>query len=429
MVYVKKDIPCKRRIDLELVNIECLWIEVYAKTKKVLIGTFYRPPNSTPVVFSDIENSIGLATDNGIEEIVVTGDLNLNMLNPYSRAKILDVCQTYNLTQLINEPTHYTETSSSIIDLILVSNLRSVELSGVSEPFLLHDVRYHCPVFIIFTFNKQVSKSFVREIWLYNQGDFNRLRQRIAEFDWETVKSEAVNLYASNFTDQLINLSKDCIPHKHIRVRLKDLPWINSSIRKLMRKRNRLYKKYKLNKTAERYEAFKKLRNDVTAHLRKSKKEYFESLACKLKSSSLSSSDYWKTLKSFIKLSTDTSIPPIFHNGSYVSDNDHKAKLLNEFFVSQTIIDDSSATLPNITFPVEDTLNNIMITVDEVRSVLQTLKLGKSSGPDNINNKILNEIAYPISKPLCDLFNFSLSRGTFPESWKQANVSPLYKKR
>ena len=84
MVYVKKDIRCKRRIDLELVNTECLWIEVYVKTKKVLIGTFYRPPNSAPVVFSDIENSVGLATDTGIEEIVVTGDLNLNMLNPHS---------------------------------------------------------------------------------------------------------------------------------------------------------------------------------------------------------------------------------------------------------------------------------------------------------------------------------------------------------
>ena len=61
-----------------------------------------------------------------------------------------------------------------------------------------------------------------------------------------------------------------------------------------MRKRNRLYNKYKLNKTAERYEAFKKRRNDVTSHLRKSKKEYFESVACKLKSSKLSSSDYWE---------------------------------------------------------------------------------------------------------------------------------------
>ena len=97
-------------------------------------------------------------------------------------------------------------------------------------------------------------------------------------------------------------------------------------------------------------------------------------------------------------------------------------------FATLTIIDDSSATLPNMTFPVEDTLNNTMITVNEVRSVLQKLKLGKSSGPDNINNKILKEIAYPISKPLCDFFIFSLSRGVFPETWKQANVSLLYKK-
>ena len=77
---LRKDIPCKLRIDLKLVNIECLWIEVYVKTKQVLIGTFYWRPNSTPVVFSDIENSIGLATDTGIEEIVVTGDLNLKIV-------------------------------------------------------------------------------------------------------------------------------------------------------------------------------------------------------------------------------------------------------------------------------------------------------------------------------------------------------------
>ena len=56
--------------------------------------------------------------------------------------------------------------SSSIIDLILVRNVRSVEMSGVSEPFLLQDVRYHCPTYVIFTFIKPVFKSFLREIWL-----------------------------------------------------------------------------------------------------------------------------------------------------------------------------------------------------------------------------------------------------------------------
>ena len=246
---------------------------------------------------------------------------------------------------------------------------------------------------LFFTFIKPVFKSFVREIWLYNQGDFNDLRQRVTDYDWDSIKCEDINIYATNFTNTLTNLAKDCIPHKNVKVRPQDLPWIKGSIRKLMRKRNRLYKKYKQNKTAERYESFKKARNDVTTQLRKSKKDYFKSLADKLKTSNVSSSDYWRTLKSFIKPSTSTSIPPIFDNGSYVSDSDEKANLLNNFFVSQTTLDDSAAILPDIAFPVVDTLNNLVITSEEVKTVLQTLKLGKSSGPDNINNRILKELA------------------------------------
>ena len=340
----------------------------------------------------------------------------------------MDICQTFRLHQLIDEPTNFTETSSKIIDLILVNNVSFVEISGVSEPFLLQDIRYHCPVFAVFSFTKPHSKNFTREVWLYEQGDFDTLRQRIADFDWDSIKCEDVNQYATNFTNILINLAKESIPNKKVRIRPQDLPWINSLVRKLMRKRNRLYKKYKLDKTIERYDAYKEVRNDVTALLRKLKKEYFTSLAEKLKISNLSSSDYWKTLKSFIKPTTNSSIPPIFDEGSYISDSNKKAKLLNDFFVNQIILDDTGATLPTLLLPDREPLNNITITNDEVRSVLQTLKLGKSSGPDNINNRILKELANPISKPLCDLSNLSLSRGIFPDSWKQANVSPLYKK-
>ena len=155
-----------------------------------------------------------------------------------------------------------------------------------------------------------------------------------------------------------------------------------------MRKRNRLYEKYECNKT-ENYESYKDIRNKPS----KSKKEYFKSLADKLKSASLATSYYWITPKSFIKPSVNTSVPPICHNGSYISDSSDKAKLLNDFFVSQTSLDDSTATLPNTDPPAKNTLHNIRITEEEVRSVLQTLKLGKSSGPDNINNRILKEIA------------------------------------
>ena len=56
----------------------------------------------------------------------------------------------------------------------------------------------------------------------------------------DSIKSEDDNQYALNFTDKLINLTQDCIPHKQVRIRPQDLPWINGTIRKLMRKRNRL---------------------------------------------------------------------------------------------------------------------------------------------------------------------------------------------
>ena len=54
--------------------------------------------------------------------------------------------------------------------------------------------------------------------------------------------------------------------------------------------------------------------------------------------------------------------------------------------------------------------------------------IGKTSGPDNVTNRILKEAAVPLSNPLCDLFNYSMSKCVCPNVWKEANVSPLYKK-
>ena len=121
---------------------------------------------------------------------------------------------------------------------------------------------------------------------------------------------------------------------------------MNNTIRKLMRKRNRVYKQYKKNKSNNLYDKFKKLRNEVVSNLRKSKNEYVSSLANKLKTPNLSSKDYWKTLKSFIKPSQTSSIPQLYHNNEYIGDTDEKANLLNNFFAEQSVLDDHLATLP-----------------------------------------------------------------------------------
>lgn len=156
-------------------------------------------------------------------------------------------------------------------------------MSGVGEPFLLQDIRYHCPVYSIFRFKKSIIKTFTREIWQYDRGNYEQLRRKVLDFNWNSLKNNDINLYASAFTGQLYSMVKESIPNRLVTVRPQDLPWINGNIRKQMRKRNRLYKRYKRNKTPDNYSAYKKLRNEVIKLLRQSKKDYINSLASKLK--------------------------------------------------------------------------------------------------------------------------------------------------
>ena len=216
VVYVKENIPCKRRNDLGLNTIECIWLELNIKNTKILVGTFYRPPNPTPLILADIENSIGLAIDTGIQDVVILGDFNLIFFNIQSKSKINNICRQFDLTQLITEPTNFAESSSTIIDLILVSNLGTVELhvSGVGEPFLMQDIRYHCPTHCVLKFKKHLSKAFSRKIWLYENSNYNTFRQTVSDYDWSTVIKEDVNSYANTLTQTLINLSEQYIPNK-----------------------------------------------------------------------------------------------------------------------------------------------------------------------------------------------------------------------
>ena len=60
-------------------------------------------------------------------------------------------------------------------------------------------------------------------------------------------------------------------------------------------------------------------------------------------------------------------------------------------------------------------------------SHLNKLCRSKATGLDNIPAKIIRECADLISVFLCDLFNKSLLSGIFPDDWKCARVTPLFK--
>ena len=109
-------------------------------------------------------------------------------------------------------------------------------------------------------------------------------------------------------------------------------------------------------------------------------------------------------------------------------DDVEKATVLNTFFAKQSSIDDSNH---NITIDNADfngiPLLSITIMQYEVYSILKTLKQGKSSGPDGINNRVLTEAAFQLAPILCSRFNQSLMSCTVRMSWKISNVCPIFK--
>ena len=58
----------------------------------------------------------------------------------------------------------------SIIDLFLVSNKNRVLLSGVGEPFLDQNIRYHCPIYCVYSFDKVITPSFTRHLFISSWG-------------------------------------------------------------------------------------------------------------------------------------------------------------------------------------------------------------------------------------------------------------------
>ena len=100
---------------------------------------------------------------------------------------------------------------------------------------------------------------------------------------------------------------------------------------------------------------------------------------------------------------------------------------MNNFFQSQTFLNEQNAVLPDlpVSASLNSQLNTFLCSRLEVESVLNTLTIDKASGPNGLSNRILRELSTKLSIPFCSLFNQSLRTGTFPA----ANVCPVPKKR
>jgi hypothetical protein len=115
-------------------------------------------------------------------------------------------------------------------------------------------------------------------------------------------------------------------------------------------------------------------------------------------------------------------------NDRLISDNTDKAQLLNDYFIDQSKLPDGPQTTPRLDKLTDARLNHVIITPTIVKQILLQLDVSKSTGPDQISNKILKQCADSLCEPLSLLFNKSLELGQYPSSWKIALVTAIFKK-
>ena len=198
--------------------------------------------------------------------------------------------------------------------------------------------------------------------------------------------------------------------------------------KKLIRKPKLAIRQHKKTNNIHYWNKYKTLRNKVITELRKSKQSYHDNLDQLLSSGKCNSKTFRKTSQQILKLGrVSASIPTLHHNGIYAESDHEMANLLNTYFSSQAIVDDTNTQLPPNP-DIDHSLEFIAITIQDVSDVFQHLDVTKACGPDLISPRLLKEDCHILAHPYSIIFNRSLEQGYFPSSWKDANVTPIHKK-
>ncbi|CAC5418083.1 unnamed protein product [Mytilus coruscus] len=296
----------------------------------------------------------------GIETILIVGDFNDDQMNA-RQSKMKEIFTRYGMTQFVEEPTDFCENSASIIDLVLSNNSNAIDLVHVGQPFLPANIRFHSPVYGILKFHKPSNTCFKRKIWLYDRGDYDLFRRMLSDVNWNDFIESSTNVdsLVDRFSELLIDFASKAIPNKTITVRKSDHPLMNNYIRRTIRKRNRIYKKAKKANSPENWLQFRRIRNKTVNVIRNEKTKFYDKLIEKLRTTMSSTKVWWNLAYHITNLkSRDMNIPPINLNSSVIDDDKQKAEAFNDYFSSQSNIDDSNKLLPEEDIPPDRRLSS-----------------------------------------------------------------------
>ena len=217
--------------------------------------------------------------------------------------------------------------------------------------------------------------------------------------------------------------------NKHVPSRLKssrfDQPWINQKIKKMSRRKKKYFKKARSTNLEDDWTKYRRLKKETRTECKKAFSSYINNVICETEEDSKHTNKrFWSYVKALKKDSSG--VAPLKRDGITYSDSKIKAEILNDQFASVFTRDDTDEeTERNSPFP---NMPPITVGLEGVKKLLRNLNPNKASGPDEIPSRLLKAVADQIAPSLRLLFQASLNQHRVPAHWKQALVTPIFKK-
>ena len=215
-------------------------------------------------------------------------------------------------------------------------------------------------------------------------------------------------------------------------------PWITSGIRKSIKRREKIYKKYirTKDKTIKNiyYLQYKELRNAIVKQCRTSKKDhyqnYFNENANNLKST-------WKGIKQLINIKNKESSQPnaIMIDKTICTDSKQIANKFNVYFstiaakLQGKVYHAGHDFTKYLTDRNEKSFFIRPTDETEIIQIINNLNINKANGPYSIPKELIHLIKEIIAYPLSQLINHSFTSGVYFQKLKISKTMPFFKNK
>ena len=333
----------------------------------------------------------------------------------------------------ILQPTCVTDHSATLIHNIFINSVNYHTISGN----LLADLSDHFPNFLILNKYTSSNKTVVYKRD-YTNCDMSALVNEMNMVDWSITLSQNndVNAMFDSFYLKISQVIDKHVPLKKLtknEIKFNSKPWITPGLKVSIRKKNRLFKKYCLNKNSYSALKYKKYRKRLNKLLALSKKSYYQNY---FKNNTSNVKKIWSGMKELLKLKSkgmQTAPYKLLIGDREIIDSVEMANAFNDYF--SNIGCEITSLIPSVNKSLLNYLNKSCessfflspATVEEIELEILKLNISKSVGPYSIPTCLIKCLYSCLSRPLADLYNCSFQCGIVPDKFKVARVIPIFK--